>query len=182
MRRRRHSRRAKVRYRPRIAATPHLEGGAAQAASLDWLRHLNNGRATVDVVTRLAAFIIALLLAIDAFAAARTETLRVDGHSRVSRWRRDDDYRLHFAGGRVDSCDVGWSAFNALRDGDEVAVDTSRVFKSCAGIRRGDEVIVRASLHKWFLLIPIAALLAAAFGWIQFERSDGDDRRWWFGS
>jgi hypothetical protein len=135
----------------------------------------------VDVVTRLAAFIIALLLAIDAFCAVRTETLRVDGHSRVSRWRRDDDYRLHFVGGRVDSCDVGSSAFNALRDGDEVVVDTSRVFKSCDRIRRGDEVLAHANLRRWFALIPIAVLLAAAFGWIQFERRDGDDRRWWFG-
>jgi len=135
----------------------------------------------MDVLTRLAAFIIALLLAIDAFSGERTETVRVGGHSHAPRWQRDDDYRLHFVGGRVDSCDVGWSAFNALRDGDEVIVDTSRVFKSCASIRRGDEVIVRANLHKWFLLIPIAVLLAAAFGWIQFERGDGDDRRWWFG-
>ena len=137
----------------------------------------------MDVITRLAAFLVAILLAIDAFSGERTETLHVDRHTRSTSWRHDDSYRLHFVGGRVESCEVGWSAFNALNDGDEVSVDTSRVFKSCDGIRRGDEVIARPNAHKWFMLIPIALLLAASFGWIQFERRyDDDDRRgWWFG-
>ena len=136
----------------------------------------------MDVITRLAAFLVAILLAIDAFSGERTEALHVDRHTRSTSWRHDDSYRLHFVGGRVESCEVGWSTFNALNDGDEVAVDTSRVFKSCDGIRRGDEVIARPDAHKWFMLIPIALLLAASFGWIQFERRyDDDDRRgWWF--
>ena len=135
----------------------------------------------MDVLTRLAALLIAFLLAIDAFSAERTETLRVDRHERIVRWHRGDDYQLHFVGGRVESCGVGWSTFNALADGDEVSVDSSRVFKSCDGIRHGDAVITRPNVRKWFLLIPIAILLAAAFGWIQFERRFDDDRRWWFG-
>jgi hypothetical protein len=136
----------------------------------------------MDVITRLAALLIAILLAIDAFSGERTEALRVDRHQRVSRWHREDDYRLHFIGGRVESCAVGWPAFNALADGDEVTVDTSRVFKSCDGIRRGDEVVAEAHLRRWFLLVPMLILLAAAFGWIQFERRPDDDTRgWWFG-
>ncbi|MCK9685911.1 hypothetical protein [Scleromatobacter humisilvae] len=137
----------------------------------------------MDVITRLAALLVAILLAIDAFSGERTETLRVDRHTLThgSSWRHDDTYRLHFIGGRVESCEVGWSAFNALADGDEVSVDTSRVFKSCDGIRRGDEAVARPNARKWFMLIPIAILLAAAFGLIQFERSVDDDRRWWFG-
>ena len=135
----------------------------------------------MDVLTRLAAFIIATLLAIDAFSGERTETLRVDGHTRAPRWHQDGDYRLHFVGGRVESCGVGLAAYNALHDGDTVAVDTSRVFKTCDGIRRGDEVLTRAHLHKWLLLLPIALLLAAALGWIRFERDLRHERRWWFG-
>ncbi len=137
----------------------------------------------MDVIIRLAALLIAILLAIDAYSGERTETLRVDRHTLThgSSWRHDDSYRLHFVGGRVESCEVGWSAFSALADGDEVSVDTSRVFKSCDGIRLGDEVIARPNVHKWFMLIPIAILLAAAFGWIQFERRvDDDTRGWWF--
>ena len=137
----------------------------------------------MDVLTRLAALIIAILLAIDGFSGDRTETLRVDGHTRVARWRQGDDYRLQFAGGRVQSCAVGWSAFNALNDGDEVVVDTSRVFKSCDGIRRGDEVIAQSRWRRWFLLAPMLILLAAALGWIRFDRRIDDDRRdggWWF--
>ena len=135
----------------------------------------------MDVITRLAALLVAFLLAIDAFAAQRNETLRVDRHVRLSHWHHGDDYRLEFVGGRVDSCTVGWSAFNALNDGDLVSVNTSRVFKSCEGIRRGEEVISQAHLRKWLLLIPMAILLAAAFGWIQFDRGVDDDRRGWFG-
>jgi hypothetical protein len=138
----------------------------------------------MDTITRLAMFIVAVLLAVDAFSAERIETLRVDRHVRVARWHHDDDYQLHFVGGRVDSCSVGWSAFNALDDGDIVSVDTSRVFKSCDGIRRGEEVITRARLRKWLLLVPMLILLAAAFGWIEFERRVEDGRRdggWWFG-
>ena len=135
----------------------------------------------MDVITRLAALLIAILLAIDAFSGVRTQTLRVDSHVRVSRWHREDDYRLQFVGGRVDSCAVGWTAFNALADGDEVTLDTSRVFKSCDRIRRGDEVIAEAHLRRWLVLLPIGVLLAAAFGWIQFERrADDDVRGWWF--
>ena len=137
----------------------------------------------MDVITRLAALLIAILLAIDAFSGERTQTLRVDRHTRIhgSSWRHDDSYRLDFVGGRVESCDVGWSAFNALADGDEVSVDTSRVFKTCDGMRRGDEVIARPGVHRWFMLVPIAILLAAAFGWIRFERRvDDDGRGWWF--
>ncbi len=122
-------------------------------------------------------FIIAVLLAVDAFGAERNESLRIDRHSRAgSNWRHTDDYRLHFVGGLIDSCDVGWSAWNALQDGDEVSVDTSRVFKSCDGIRRGDEVIAQPRLHRGFVLIPIALLLAAAFGWIRFNRRLDEDR------
>lgn len=135
----------------------------------------------MDVITRLAALLIAVLLAIDAFSGERTETLRVDRHERLSRWRHGDEYRVYFVGGRVPSCEVGWTAFNALADGDEVSVDTSRVFKSCDGIRHGDDVIAKANLRKWFLLLPMTILLAAAFGWIQFERRIDDDRGWWFG-
>jgi hypothetical protein len=131
----------------------------------------------MDVLTRLAALLIAVLLAIDAFTGGRSETLRVERHSRLLHWHRGDDYRLHFSGGHVESCGVGRAAFDALADGDVVAVDSSRVFKSCAGIRRGDEIVARAGPFKWLVLLPIAFLLAAAFGWIRFEGPDADDRR-----
>lgn len=135
----------------------------------------------MDVITRLAAFLIALLLAIDAFSGQRTEALRVDRHTQAAHWRKGDEYRVHFVGGRVESCDVGWSAYNALADGDAVSVDTSRVFKSCNAIRRGGDVVSPANPHRWIVLLPIALLLAAAFGCIRFERRiDDDERGWWF--
>ena len=138
----------------------------------------------MDVITRLAALLIAILLAIDAFAGGRSETLRIERHSRLFHWHHGDDYRLHFSGGRVDSCKIGRPAFDALVDGDVVSVDSSRVFKSCEAIRRGDDVITQANLRKWLMLLPMVFLLAGALGWIQFEGRVGADRRerdWWFG-
>jgi hypothetical protein len=164
--------------------TPLFEGSATGAACLDFERQLNKTRAIMDVLTRLAALLIAVLLAIDAFAGGRSETLRVEHHTRLIHWHHGDDFRLHFSGGHVESCSVGPAAFDALADGDVVAVDSSRVFKSCTGIRRGDEVVVRAGPAKWLVLLPMAFLLAAAFGWIRFEGPDDSDRRerdWWFG-
>ena len=107
----------------------------------------------MDVITRLAALLIAILLAIDAFAGGRSETLRIERHSRLFHWHHGDDYRLHFSGGRVDSCKIGRPAFDALVDGDVVSVDSSRVFKSCDAIRRGDQVIAQSPLRKWLLVL-----------------------------
>ena len=138
----------------------------------------------MDVITRLAALLIAILLAIDAFAGGRSETLRIERHSRLFHWHHGDDYRLHFSGGRVDSCKVDTPAFDALVDGDVVSVDSIRVFKSCDAIRLGDQVIAQSPLRKWLLVLPMVFLLAAALGWIQFESRLGADRRerdWWFG-
>ena len=138
----------------------------------------------MDVITRLAALLIAILLAIDAFGGGRSETVRVERHSRVSRWPLVDDYRLQFSGGRIDACRVGRAAFDGLADGDFVAVDSSRVFKRCDAIRRGDELVVQSTLRKWLLVLPMLLLLAAALGWIRFEGRVGADRRerdGWFG-
>jgi hypothetical protein len=138
----------------------------------------------MDVLTRLAALLIAILLAIDAFASGRSEMLRVERHSRNFHSHRADDLRLHFSGGRVESCQVDRQAFDALGDGDLVLVDSSRVFKTCDTLRRGDEVVTRSPLRKWLLVLPMLFLLAAALGWIQFEGRPGADRRerdWWFG-
>ena len=138
----------------------------------------------MDVLTRLAALLIAILLAIDAFASERSEMLRVERHSRVFHWHHGDDYRVHFSGGRVDSCKVGRPAYDAIGDGDLVSVDSSRVFKNCSAVRRGDELVTQSPLRKWLLVVPMLFLLAAALGWIQFEGRVGGDRRerdWWFG-
>jgi hypothetical protein len=138
----------------------------------------------MDVITRTAALLIAILLAIDAFGGGRSETLRVERHSSVLHWHHGDEYRLHFSGGRVDTCRVDRAAFDALGDGDLVSVGSSRVFKTCDTLRRGDELVTQSPLRKWLLVVPMLCLLAAALGWIQFEGRVGGGRRqrdWWFG-
>jgi hypothetical protein len=131
----------------------------------------------MDLITRLAMFFLAVVLAVDGFGATRDETLRVDRHVRGVRWHHGDNYRLDFSGGRVASCDVGGSAFRALADGDVVQVEESRVFHHCRRIQRGDEAVVGVSPLRWLVLLPIALLLAAAFGWIEFRGDDAQSLR-----
>src|SRR5471032_2590773 len=95
------------------------------------------------LLMRFAMFAGAMLITADTFVRPSTEVESVDRHVFVSHWRHSDDYDMHFVGGKVRSCDVGYSAFNALKDGDEVTLTTSGVFKRCIGIARGDEVITR---------------------------------------
>ncbi len=130
----------------------------------------------MNLLPRIAMFLLAVVLAVDGFGATRDETLRVDGHSHTTRWRTGDEYRLRFTGGRADSCDVGWTAFNALADGELVQVQTSRVFHACRRIRRGDETVMGPGPARWLLMLPVLLMLAGAFGWIEF-RGDPDDVR-----
>ena len=149
----------------------------------------------LTLIGRMLMFAFAVLLTCDALLPTHTAVERVDRHVTSTRWRRQTDYDLRFDGGDVRSCNVGWSAYDALKDGDEVMLTASRVFKSCRGIARGDEIVTRPGAGKWMELVFAAFLLAGAFGWIDLRRrpadrdDDGhdgrdgnarDDRPWWW--
>jgi hypothetical protein len=142
------------------------------------------------LIFRLLTFLGAILLTADALLPARSELVHVDGHhtteNRTSTSHhgvhRTTDYILSFGGGRVSSCAVGYTAYNALHDGDEVVVATSRVFKGCDRIVHEGEVITTG--RHWGALLVAAGLFAVAFGWISSNRDDDDDvplrrGRWW---
>ena len=50
-----------------------------------------------------------------------------------------------------------------------MAVDSSRVFKRCDAIRRGDELVVQSTLRNWPLVLPMPSLLAFALCRICFD-------------
>ncbi len=141
------------------------------------------------LIFRLLTFLGAILMTADALLPARSELVHVDGHRLTENAtstshhgvHRSTDYVVLFAGGQVGSCAVGYTAYNALRDGDEVVVATTRVFKGCDRIVRGGEVITTG--RHWGTLLFAAFLFASAFGWLGTNRDDDDvplrRGRWW---
>lgn len=134
----------------------------------------------VQLLSRLFVFIIAILLLSDSGLPPRQEDLRVDQHTRsVERnhqsrgaWA-DTSYKLHFVGGHLGSCSVGYFAYTGLKDGDAVLVRATRVLGNCLEIRRGNEII---SSEKYWRLVELViglVFLAMVFGWIKSDDEDG---------
>lgn len=134
----------------------------------------------IKLLSRFLLFILAILMLCDSGLPARQEDLRVDQHtSHVEhshqphgRWA-DTSYELHFVGGHLSSCSVGYSAYNSLKDGDAVNVRSTRVLGNCIEIRRGSETIETGKYWRWFGLIIGLVFLAMAFGWIKSDDEDG---------
>ena len=146
----------------------------------------------LTMIVRLLAFVAAAALTADALLPMRAEFVRVERHERREhtsthhfRTRTRTTYIVHFSGGSVGSCDVGSSAYDTLKDGDDVTVDTTRVLRSCDHITRDGSIVVR-SIDRWLSLLFAALALAVGFGMITSRVFDADDdgffsrrRRWW---
>lgn len=115
---------------------------------------------------------------VDAGFLPITQAMHVDGHSSHVSARtnnngvsRDTSYNLKLVDGRVDSCTVGYSAYNKLNDGDAVTVKFSRLLKRCISIDRAGEVVYAEQYWKVFSVIIGAVLIVLAFGKLEFENS-----------
>jgi hypothetical protein len=134
----------------------------------------------IRLLSRIFLFIIAILSLSDSGLPPRQEELRVDQHSSFvehnhqphGAWA-DTTYKLHFVGGHLSSCSVGYSAYTGLKDGDAVAVRSTRVLGNCIEIRRGGEIISNSKYWRWFGLAIGLLFLAMAFGWIKSDDEDG---------
>ena len=137
------------------------------------------------MIARFVMFLLAVLFVSEALMPARRETVQVDRHVQTTHIRSRTDYRVYFSGSRAGSCDVRYGVYQALRDGDEVRLTTTRVFKSCDRIVRGDEV-VQSHGDKLFYLVAAGFLFAGAFGWLDMgsrrrnRYDDDDDDPWWW--
>jgi len=127
-------------------------------------------------------FIVGLVLLLDAGLPTKTESIQVDRHTSRLENRTtgsghaggaDTSYTLHFLGGRVSSCSVGYSAYNKLKDGDTVEIRATKLFKTCVRIAQGAEVLQFDKYWKLMRLIGGCLLIAAAIGWIKSEDEGG---------
>ncbi len=132
---------------------------------------------------RIVLFIIGVVVLADSVLPTNTESLRVDQHTsstngpsrRDSTWA-DTAYQIHLVGGQPASCGVGYSAYERLKDGDAVAVQSTKLFKSCIRISRGEEAIESDSRVRLFEFVGALILIAAAFGWAKADDEDGGIR------
>ncbi len=129
------------------------------------------------LLIRLACFIAGVVFLLDAGLPTTTQELHVDGHeSHIdTKTSHDTSYSLKFVGGRLNSCSVGYSAYNQLSDGDTVTVKSSRILGECIRIERGDQEVYQERFWKIIRCVGGLLLLAVAFGWI--ESSDDDEER-----
>lgn len=136
-------------------------------------------------VLRLAALTVAVVLGADALLPTHSETVRVALHEPGSltfrrSQRQHDVFTLHFAGGRVGSCDVSHAAYDTLRKGDEVIVDATRLLDTCDRITR-DGVVVERGIDRWITLLFAVLVFACTWAWIATD--DAADPRsrgpWW---
>jgi len=136
----------------------------------------------LKLALRFAMFIAGVALLLDIGLPTTIESLQVDQHTSrdgdrqhggfSGRWA-DTSYTLHFIGGRVSSCGVGYSAYTRLKDGDKVEVQETKLFKNCIRISRGEEVIESDKHWKLFALVGGCLLIAAAIGWLETDDEGG---------
>lgn len=131
-----------------------------------------------DTLGRFACLILGIVLLLDIFLPTRIEPLKVDLHStniynaqnnRTINVIADTEFRLHFVGGRLSSCTVGYAAYSGLRDGDSVDVQETKILKRCIGISKDGQII--QSNKYWRLLEMLFGFLflAIGLGWLKSD-------------
>ncbi|MDT9000958.1 hypothetical protein RQP53_16900 [Paucibacter sp. APW11] len=125
-------------------------------------------------LVRCLTLVLSAVLLLDALLSPRTELVQLDRHSsessRISPAERS--YTLHFAGGSVEHCSVGYLVYKQLADGDALTVRASRIIKMCTQIRRGDELIESHEHWRWMAVLAALLGFAVAFGWIRQEDAE----------
>jgi hypothetical protein len=119
----------------------------------------------LKLLFKFVLFGLGLVAILDGALPAAEQAMQVDGHhSSQDRRTHDTDYRVDLVGGNTGSCQVGYQAYQTLRDGDRVTVTTSRAVKQCASIAR-DGVVVHER-HYWRLwsLLFGAVFIGSALG------------------
>lgn len=123
---------------------------------------------------RTAMLIVGMVLVLDVVLPTVSQAAQVDRHASSADQRSHDTrYRIDLAGTRAGSCSVGYSAYADLRDGDEVVVESSPIFKTCVRILRREQLVYVERYWRLFATVGGLMLIAAGFGWV---RPDDDDR------
>ena len=129
-----------------------------------------------------------LVLVVDAGLPMRTHQLHVDRHTsntqidHGSGRNSDTSYTIHFVGGTLSSCDVGYATYTALKDGDGVEVKSTQLFRRCVQIKRDGEVFEFSKYWRVFQVLGGVMLMLGALGLLgrNDDETDGLDlRRGW---
>lgn len=139
----------------------------------------------IRFLLRCFMFAGGIALILDIALPTRTELLRVDQHTSYTETERrststgtatlaDTSYKIHLAGGVLSPCSVGYTTYEKLKDGDAVEVKSTKLFKNCIRIARGDEVLDSDKHWRLFALIGGGIMIAVALGWLKNDDDDGD--------
>ncbi|RYZ87774.1 MAG: hypothetical protein EOO68_27225 [Moraxellaceae bacterium] len=122
---------------------------------------------------RIVCLCVGALLVLDALLPAATHTLKINGHDANSSMRgRPDNYHIYFDSVLLKSCSVDKRSYYELRNGEEVTVNRTRLFKDCTKVQRGDAEVYSNSLLRFIYVILGAGAIAYGIGWIKPEK-------WW---
>jgi hypothetical protein len=133
-------------------------------------------RVMFELLWRLGAFLLAAGLLVDGALPVRASAVKVDHHHTAvsgdrhvsNTWTNATytDYYIDLSDGLSRSCEVGKTAWDALKDGDDVVVDTTRITHSCVRLLKDGQIVSDQAGWRLWRLIPAALLLAYAFGFI----------------
>lgn len=127
----------------------------------------------LKLLLRLFFLGFGILLAFDALLPTSTQTLKIERHSVHSSSKgRGDSYYIEFDNYRVRSCSVGKQKYYALKDGDELAVKSTRLLKHCVKIEKDGVEVSNKGLWRLLGILLGTGFIAYGIGWIKLEK-------WW---
>jgi hypothetical protein len=131
---------------------------------------------------RCLFMIAGIALLSDTALPLRDETARVDQHTshvndgesaRRDNRSGDTSYTLHLVGSEVASCSVGYAAYQRLKDGDAIRVQSTRLFRQCVRVTHDEEVVEATRHWRWIAWVLGGVLIALGIGWLRADDEDG---------
>jgi hypothetical protein len=126
----------------------------------------------LNTLIRIIVGVFGIAMLLETFLPQSRETTTVDRHTittrtdRSNQWRNtsETDYIIHFHGSKIESCDLGFSAYNAIQDGDTVWVRYSKLFKRCTGITKSGVTVYDYRGWRWMYASAGLFMLLGALG------------------
>jgi hypothetical protein len=122
------------------------------------------------LLARIFLIAFGVVLILDAFLPGKTEHVAVDRHSTSVTHdttrpnSKETHYRLAFNAGTIGSCEVGYSLYSRMNDGDEIDVSASKLLNRCTNIRQGAQSLYSPGLPKFVVALGGILLILMAFG------------------
>lgn len=125
----------------------------------------------INAIVRIGFLIFGVLMFSDVLLPKATLYTKITNHTVSSSMRgRGDSYKLYFDSAINGSCTVSRTAFEKLKDGDEVVVQNTRLLKRCIKIERNGDPVY--SFNDWIFvgLLVGAGFIAYGMRWLKSKR------------